>query len=365
MPSGIDAFELLARGGAVACFAGLGLSIARPPLTPARLTGLLFFAAAAAHAVTQHPTLRAALGPAWLPAWVLSVSAAGLLWAFATELFEDRAELAAHRFAPAALLLVIGILGLNLPMPGAAAAWLAHKLVGGALMVHALVTIWTGWRNDLVETRRNLRGPILAAGALYAFAVLAVEAVELFRGPAGKLSPLAAGSLLLLGLAGIGALLRVDPDLFAAASKPRATPTLADAAPALSDDETQAAAALERLMRQDRLYRDEALTIAGLATKLGLPEYRLRRLINQRLGYRNFRAYLNRWRLGEATDALSDPAQREVSISTIALDAGFSSLGPFNRAFKAEIGMTPTEFRNRALAGGTSAERGSARNSQA
>jgi AraC-like DNA-binding protein len=34
-----------------------------------------------------------------------------------------------------------------------------------------------------------------------------------------------------------------------------------------------------------------------------------------------------------------------VPVLTIALDAGFSSLGPFNRAFKAETGMTPSEFR--------------------
>jgi AraC-like DNA-binding protein len=53
--------------------------------------------------------------------------------------------------------------------------------------------------------------------------------------------------------------------------------------------------------------------------------------------------------LGDATQALSDPTQRAVPISTIALDAGFQSLGPFNRAFKAETGVTPSEFRERAL----------------
>jgi AraC-like DNA-binding protein len=34
-----------------------------------------------------------------------------------------------------------------------------------------------------------------------------------------------------------------------------------------------------------------------------------------------------------------------VPILTIALDAGFQSLGPFNRAFKAHAGVTPSEFR--------------------
>jgi AraC-like DNA-binding protein len=43
--------------------------------------------------------------------------------------------------------------------------------------------------------------------------------------------------------------------------------------------------------------------------------------------------------------ALADPAQEAVPILTIAMDAGFQSLGPFNRAFKAQTGVTPSEFR--------------------
>jgi len=110
-------------------------------------------------------------------------------------------------------------------------------------------------------------------------------------------------------------------------------------------------------MREERLYRLETLSIAGLALRLGLPEYRLRRLINRRLGHRNFAAFLNQWRIGEARDALRDPSQRAVPISTIALDAGFQSLGPFNRAFRAETGLTPTEFRAKGLAASASATR--------
>jgi AraC-like DNA-binding protein len=103
-------------------------------------------------------------------------------------------------------------------------------------------------------------------------------------------------------------------------------------------------------MTVERVYRQEGLTIGALAAKLGLTEYRLRQAINEGLGYRNFNAFLNRYRLNEARAALSDPAQREVPVLTIALDAGFQSIGPFNRAFKADTGLTPTEFRRDALA---------------
>jgi AraC-like DNA-binding protein len=36
-----------------------------------------------------------------------------------------------------------------------------------------------------------------------------------------------------------------------------------------------------------------------------------------------------------------------VPVLTIAMDSGFQSLGPFNRAFKADTGLTPTEYRRR------------------
>jgi AraC-like DNA-binding protein len=58
---------------------------------------------------------------------------------------------------------------------------------------------------------------------------------------------------------------------------------------------------------------------------------------------------VNRWRLTDAKAALADPGQASVPVSTIALDAGFGSLGPFNRAFKAETGLTPSEYRAQAL----------------
>ena len=107
---------------------------------------------------------------------------------------------------------------------------------------------------------------------------------------------------------------------------------------------------LDHLMTVERIYRQEGLTIAMLAAKLDLPEHRLRQAINEGLGYRNFNAFLNRYRIDEAKAALSDPSQRDVPVLTIAMDAGFQSIGPFNRAFKADTGMTPTEFRRDALA---------------
>ncbi|MFZ3007486.1 MAG: helix-turn-helix domain-containing protein, partial [Phenylobacterium sp.] len=90
----------------------------------------------------------------------------------------------------------------------------------------------------------------------------------------------------------------------------------------------------------------------ALAHSLGAPEHRLRKAINQGLGFRNFNAYLNSFRIAETLAALADPEQAEVPILTLALDAGFNSLGPFNRAFRAATDMTPTAYRRQALSAG-------------
>ena len=78
---------------------------------------------------------------------------------------------------------------------------------------------------------------------------------------------------------------------------------------------------------------------------MGLPEYRLRRLINGQLGHRNFAVFVNAYRVEAAARRLADPAEARKTIGEIAFDLGFTSLNPFNRAFKEIVGLTPTEWR--------------------
>jgi AraC-like DNA-binding protein len=339
--------ELLARGIAIGAFLALALALTRGASGPAQVSGVLFCLAAAAHTLTQWPGPETLFGFAYAPVWAFSAMGAGLFWAFARDLFEDTPS-DWRRFAPALVLLSVGIAANATPAPLTQGLWLVHNLIGAGLVIHILVLIAAGWRGDLVEQRRRLRAAVLVAGAAYALAVSLVQTGEIFVGSAERLSPLGAGALMIMGLVSMWAFGRVDPHLFAAPappSVPAAEPSPIEGADAVVATE------LERLMRVERLYREEGLTIAALALRLRLPEHRLRQLINQKLGSRNFSAFLNQWRLQDAKVALSDPAQREVPISTIALDAGFASLGPFNRAFKAETGLTPTDYRAKALAG--------------
>ena len=104
-------------------------------------------------------------------------------------------------------------------------------------------------------------------------------------------------------------------------------------------------ATLTRRMPDEALYRREGLTIGTLARILGTQEHLLRRVINRHLGYRNFNDFLHSYRIREACARLRSTGEGRRPVLSIALDLGYNSIGPFNRAFKTRIGMTPTEFR--------------------
>ena len=114
---------------------------------------------------------------------------------------------------------------------------------------------------------------------------------------------------------------------------------------ALSATEQGWLSALQQHMDQQHGYRTPELTIRSLGEQLAIPEHQLRRLINQHLGYRNFSDYLNHYRIAEASRRLADPEQERLPILTIALDVGYASLTPFNRAFKSRHQLTPTAYR--------------------
>jgi AraC-like DNA-binding protein len=230
------------------------------------------------------------------------------------------------------------------PASGVRLSIIAVNLLALGFIALAVGQTIASWPSDLVEGRRRVRVFIVSAAALYG-GLNAVLQISLSGSGSAEIANTVNSAVLAAVVAAISiAMMRVDgADLFPAA--PEIQAEASDAAVVDSSADQKLVDALMRLMGDERIYRHDNITIGTLATKLGIPEYRLRRLINQRLGYRNFNVFLNEHRIAEAKAALADPSQAEVPVITIAMDAGFQSLGPFNRAFKAITGVTPTEYR--------------------
>jgi AraC-like DNA-binding protein len=206
-----------------------------------------------------------------------------------------------------------------------------------------------GFPADLLELRRRLRGVLIVAVGLEILMVIGAEVLLRGARPPRWVDTLKGSGA--FGLTLLFTVWSVTPRRELFATETVASPligTVAVVAEPPSED-ARFRDRLHELMRTERAYRQENLTIGLLARKLDLPEYRLRRIINQQLGYRNFNAYLNDLRIEDACSVLADPAQERLPILNLALDLGYGSPGPFNRAFRARTAQTPTEYRRAKL----------------
>jgi len=104
---------------------------------------------------------------------------------------------------------------------------------------------------------------------------------------------------------------------------------------------------LSQAMKEEKCYKKEGLTISKLAQQLEEQEYKVRKVINQQMGYNNFNQYLNSFRVVEACQVLSNPQKAEFTVLEIAYSLGYQSLAPFNKAFKQQTQLTPTEYRKK------------------
>ncbi len=111
------------------------------------------------------------------------------------------------------------------------------------------------------------------------------------------------------------------------------------------EENAELAQTIRDIMGQQRAYLNPDLKVADIARLAGQPEYKVTRCISGDLGYKNFNQLTNEFRIKEAQRRLSDPDLDDDSILAIALDSGFGSIGPFNRAFKEQTGLTPRAFR--------------------
>lgn len=113
---------------------------------------------------------------------------------------------------------------------------------------------------------------------------------------------------------------------------------------AATAEDAQLAERLIRLLQEDEIDSDPDLRIGDVAARLGEPEYRVSQCIGAAMGFPNFNRLINHHRIERAKARLADAAD-DASILEIAFDCGFGSIGPFNRAFKQQVGQTPRTFR--------------------
>jgi len=351
MSSSLLLVDTLLRGMTVGAEALIALVfLSRRPITWRRGLGAAFILSAACYMINTSAPLIKAFGPFIVPVSLVSIIAPVIFWWFALSLFDDGFRLRWRSLIPLALVAPIVIFHFTGVRGGAwTASFVLARLVMIAAFGHAIYTALRYLNDDLIEGRRRFRVIFAVAVGVTGFIINYSETVGFRDQPPTWVLLFQASALLIMTLAFGVWLLAMRPEVLdGAPAAAKRSDEAADGAPALRAADRPAYERLKAMMA-DGAWREEGLTVARLAGKVGLPEHQLRALINGQLGQRNFSAFLNSYRIEEAKRLLADPREARRQVLQIALDVGYGSIAPFNRAFKEATGKTPTEFRKEAL----------------
>ncbi|WP_323761402.1 AraC family transcriptional regulator [Maricaulis sp.] len=222
-----------------------------------------------------------------------------------------------------------------------ASAYGFQAMLSSTVLVLAFWEGLRGWSQSAPVAERRLRLAFLGSfGTCVGICVMLLDHGNSTRFDPALMAILQAGcGATIFLVAGYGVIWRSRNPLMA----------IAATAPALTAENRRADRELGEWLRArveaDQLYLDPDLKVATLAHRLREPDYRISRAISAGLGERNFNRFINRYRISHAKALLRADPQEAGSILNVALDSGFASIGPFNRAFKDSTGMTPREYR--------------------
>ncbi|WP_421858292.1 helix-turn-helix domain-containing protein [Oricola sp.] len=335
--------EIAVRGGSASI--GLLMAVLLLAVRPVRevtVFGALFFFGAASYAITAFDPVYDMLGGWKVPITLYGTLTPGFFWLFVLAMFDDRFRMRPWMAAPLAAIAALFLVCIPFPVLSPFAKSLQFALAIG-LMGHVLILARRSLGDDLVASRRRFSGIIAALLPVVCLTIGVIEVYELMELRDHMGTHLISGLLFAVSVGTAFAVAGVRKSLLPEA--PRREPAPVSAHPAADRFDL---ARLEKLMA-DGVFLDQGLTIGELAKRMNMPEHRLRRLINRELGYRNFAAFINDHRIEEAKRRLSEPDTAREQITSLAFDLGYASLAPFNRAFRERIGMSPSQYREKAL----------------
>ncbi|MDO9487318.1 MAG: AraC family transcriptional regulator [Sphingomonadaceae bacterium] len=304
------------------------------------LYGALFAGAALCFCLAR--LLGEQLGPASAMFAVAGSATCGWSWLLARALF--RAPEARRGLWPLALVLALvaadafDYFRADHAAPLARLVVNAETLLSSTLLLLALIEPLKDVHRGMARAECRFRAAFAGGYAM----LMAIAVIGIDGAAPGSVAEMWSGTIkaacAALALAGTGLALRYrGAHPLPQKREGRRRPAIADA----NDLGNRLAAAI----RDEAVYTRPELRVADVARRLGEAEYKVTQCITGPLGFRNFNHMINQVRIAAAKRQLADASFDRLPVLTIALDCGFGSIGPFNRAFKAETGMTPVHFR--------------------
>ena len=101
---------------------------------------------------------------------------------------------------------------------------------------------------------------------------------------------------------------------------------------------------LLRLMTEEKLFKNNKLTVNDVAKQLNIPRQHLSKILNVHMKT-GFQDLLNQYRVEEFIVCLQQEVYKNYTLLGIANEVGFSSKSSFNTTFKKLKGVTPSQYK--------------------
>ncbi len=101
---------------------------------------------------------------------------------------------------------------------------------------------------------------------------------------------------------------------------------------------------LLRLMTEEKVFKNNKLTVNDVANQLNIPRQHLSEILNVHMKT-GFQDLLNQYRVEEFIRCLKNKTYNNYTLLGIANEVGFSSKSSFNTTFKKLKGMTPSQYK--------------------
>ena len=100
---------------------------------------------------------------------------------------------------------------------------------------------------------------------------------------------------------------------------------------------------LLKLMNEEKVFKMNDLNLDTLSKLLGTTRHNLSQVINEHFDV-NFFNLINKYRIQEAQEIFKSDVNNNLHIIDVAYDVGFNNKVTFNKAFKEQINLTPSEY---------------------
>lgn len=271
---------------------------------------------------------------------IVGAGACGWAWLLTRALFDPAPRDVWWPRIVATVVAVAGALTVLAPNEGGLYGFVGnvYQLSGSAAMLLAFMEPFQARQGNIGVSEKRFRLTFLAINAAQLVAVLGSGVSSQVPGEIGR-TDLIRIACCVVGLVGASAAvwyrLRHPLGQSDATASARRVPT---------DEDRRLAEQLLALLRDEGIDSRPDLRIGEVAARMGQPEYKVSQCISTVLCFPNFNRLINHHRIERAKRLLADPDQA-LPILQVAFECGFGSVGPFNRAFREQAGVTPREFR--------------------